>query len=1059
MINLLQKFFALFLILILFSCGGGGGSGTSIGNQNNSSSNSGSTSSSSSAQISILYNPASASNEEQTFINSGLNIPRSQFTDSKLIFMSDIQSSEVTKAKTALEAAADIFGHYDIYFYGLGGNLDIYNSEIRSSACNVFGYSDCEGGTMQYLRGIVTSSNGNAGANINGIDSGSPSLLIYQGTNGGSNISQITVIHEYVHIFQHAAMLGMNSGSNRKSPVWFTEGMAQYVAEWLGREKGYSSDSFATLMGNEWDNAYDNRVFHVLKDQIDYVSNSNIKGFDGNKYGQAMWAIAYMIELASARTGVTNGVQVILNDLVSQIRVKGWESAFSDNVGMHVESFYTQFNALIQANDKATRLSNLVTSNVASIYVPTHNYSILQLTGADTEANSGGNPTATKKTIYYFNSDNSETPSYIGSDWPYVRTDSVSMPAGISAEAEVLNGYVLIKAAGSNTSRPVYQYVADNDLTSSGNLISGWSSIDVNGRPISASIGAITNVVPSINNLPSAISVNENQTSVVTISATDNDSGDTLSFSVSGSDSSSFGITNLGVLSFQSAPDYETKNSYNIVINVSDGSNVTSQSLTVNISNVDEAPSFNNLTGVTVAENQTSALTVSASDPDGTSLSYSLSGTDAAALSISSSGVITFNSAPDYEIKNSYTITVSISDGNNLVSQTIVILISDISEAYDVQLGSNLLGEANGDEYGHDVSLSSDGTVLAISAPRNNGRTGHVRVHTWNGSSWTQRGNDIDGEGAEDRFGTSIDLSANGNFIAIGAYVNTAFAGHFRVYSWNGSAWTQRGNDINGEAANDWSGSSIALGGPSGSGTFIAVGAPLNDNGGDNAGNVRIWEWNGTNHVLRDHLTGATAGDQFGGYLDMSSDGQVLAIGALHHDSDRGHVKVYAWNGSDYIQRGSDIDGEAIGDRSGMGVSLSSDGSTVAIGAMRNDGSGTDSGQVRVFNWNGSTWIQRGNDIDGEANGTLLGRDVSLNSDGTTLAVSSTADNNQTGYVKVYDWNGSAWIQNGNDIEGAASGDWCGVSNSLSNNGSILAMGCYQTDNASKPGFVRVHQE
>jgi hypothetical protein len=53
--------------------------------------------------------------------------------------------------------------------------------------------------------------------------------------------------------------------------------------------------------------------------------------------------------------------------------------------------------------------------------------------------------------------------------------------------------------------------------------------------------------------------------------------------------------------------------------------------------------------------------------------------------------------------------------------------------------------------------------------------------------------------------------------------------------------------------------------------------------------------------------------------------------------------------GSDWSQIGNDIDGEAAGDRSGSSVSLSSDGQTVAIGALSNDGNGDASGHVRVY--------------------------------------------------------------------------------------------------------------
>ena len=68
-----------------------------------------------------------------------------------------------------------------------------------------------------------------------------------------------------------------------------------------------------------------------------------------------------------------------------------------------------------------------------------------------------------------------------------------------------------------------------------------------------------------------------------------------------------------------------------------------------------------------------------------------------------------------------------------------------------------------------------------------------------------------------------------------------------------------------------------------------------------------------------------------------------------------------------WTQLGSDIDGEAQGDFSGWSVSLSDDGNILAIGTLYNDGNGNSPGHVRIYQWNGAAWIQRGSDIDGEA--------------------------------------------------------------------------------------------
>ena len=85
---------------------------------------------------------------------------------------------------------------------------------------------------------------------------------------------------------------------------------------------------------------------------------------------------------------------------------------------------------------------------------------------------------------------------------------------------------------------------------------------------------------------------------------------------------------------------------------------------------------------------------------------------------------------------------------------------------------------------------------------------------------------------------------------------------------------------------------------------------------------------------------------------------QIVAIGAHDNDgngSNSGHVRVYRVFGSSWSQLGADIDGEAAGDYSGYSVSLSSDGTIVAIGAPDNDGNGSNSGHVRVYEYSSSS--------------------------------------------------------------------------------------------------------
>ena len=90
------------------------------------------------------------------------------------------------------------------------------------------------------------------------------------------------------------------------------------------------------------------------------------------------------------------------------------------------------------------------------------------------------------------------------------------------------------------------------------------------------------NSAPYFIGLPSEISVVENQTDLITASAQDDD-GDSLTFSLSGTDKDYFNITNLGVITFISAPSYAAKQNYFFTINVTDGEYTASGNLTVNI--------------------------------------------------------------------------------------------------------------------------------------------------------------------------------------------------------------------------------------------------------------------------------------------------------------------------------------------------------------------------------------------------------------------------------------------------------------------------------------------
>ncbi len=377
------------------------------------------------------------------------------------------------------------------------------------------------------------------------------------------------------------------------------------------------------------------------------------------------------------------------------------------------------------------------------------------------------------------------------------------------------------------------------------------------------------------------------------------------------------------------------------------------------------------------------------------------------------------------------------------------------------QKGIDINGESSGDYSGYSVSMP-DANTMAIGAINNDGSgfdVGHVRVYEWNGSAWIQKGLDINGETIYDYSGYSVSMP-DANTVAIGARLNDGSgpnAGHVRVYAWNGTAWIQKGIDVDGEASGDESGYSVSM--PDAN--TIAIGAPGNDGSGANAGHVRIYAWNGTAWIQKGiDMNGEVSDDQSGWCVSMP-DANTVAIGARLNDgsvSNAGHVRIYAWNGTAWIQKGIDIDGEASNNQSGWWISMP-DANTLAIGAPYNSDSGTNAGHVRVYAWNGSAWIQKGIDIDGEAAEDQSGWCVSM-PDANTLAIGAPTNSGSAfnaGHVRIYVWNGSAWIQRGTDIDGEQIVDLSGSSVSMPDANTVVIGAPYNDDSGNNAGHVRVY--
>lgn len=382
------------------------------------------------------------------------------------------------------------------------------------------------------------------------------------------------------------------------------------------------------------------------------------------------------------------------------------------------------------------------------------------------------------------------------------------------------------------------------------------------------------------------------------------------------------------------------------------------------------------------------------------------------------------------------------------------------------QLGNAINGQAAGDNCGYSTAISADGTIVAMGANFNdNGgsASGHVRVFGFSNGGWSQIGSDLNGETGGDQTGQSVSLSSDGSVVAIGEPFNNDLgftSGQVRVFKNLNNTWSQVGQDLYGQNATASAGTSVDL---SADGNTVAFGAPntIVSPFPSFTGNVEVYQLQGTSWVQKG---GDIEGDgtiiKFGQSVSLSDDGNIIAISQTGDPSkltppDTGRVKVYQFVNNQWVQLGNTIKGTASQDEFGYRLSLSSSGTTLAIGTFGK-------GEVKVFELINGIWSQVGSTLVGNNPGDRFGFSLSLSSSGSFLAVGArfiTLGNNQPGSAYIFENQGGNWVQVGSQIFGVAPGDQAGFSVAISQDGYRVAVGSINNDAAgSNAGHVRIFE-
>ena len=305
--------------------------------------------------------------------------------------------------------------------------------------------------------------------------------------------------------------------------------------------------------------------------------------------------------------------------------------------------------------------------------------------------------------------------------------------------------------------------------------------------------------------------------------------------------------------------------------------------------------------------------------------------------------------------------------------------------------------------------------------------------------------------GLNDWFGDVLDVSSDGNTLAVGAPredssltgVNSTAtdtiindSGAVYVFTKSNNVWQQEAYiKASNTGADDHFGSSISL---SGDGKTLVVGAENEDGNSDtksNSGAVYVFYKATSSWAQQAYLkpTYSDNDDQFGafGALDISDNGNIVAVGAIYEDSgeteftgtgnnntsvDAGAVYIFTrsssvWQQTQYIK----ADNTGAGDNFGK-LSLSGDGLTLVVSAFNEDSSSTginstennsatDAGAMYVFVYDGTNWTQEAyiKASNAEADDEFGGDEsLLISQDGLTIAVAAGGeDSNALGLSDV----------------------------------------------------------
>ncbi len=322
------------------------------------------------------------------------------------------------------------------------------------------------------------------------------------------------------------------------------------------------------------------------------------------------------------------------------------------------------------------------------------------------------------------------------------------------------------------------------------------------------------------------------------------------------------------------------------------------------------------------------------------------------------------------------------------------------------------------DFFGTSVSISADGTrvIVGALADENGTDSGSAYIYSLVNSKWIEDAKLLASDGATgDMFGRSVSISSDGTWVAIGAaFTNDAGndSGSAYIFSLVENTWVENTKLVASDAmAGDYFGWSVSI---SGDGSKAIIGGYKGDGNAVDSGSAYIFSRTGSGWIEETKLSASDgiSNASFGRSVSMSDDGARVVVGAYRDDYfglGSGAAYIYSLQGSMWVEESKLLasDGGSF-DYYGYSVSMADDGSRVVVGAYQADANVSDCGAAYIYANTSGNWVEetKVTPSDGES-GDAFGHSVSIASNGTSVLVG--ASNNSLGYAYLFRFDGTSW--------------------------------------------------